>query len=109
MAQVIINPVNKTCTPDPVLPKGRNATIVFKIDQSCKDWAWSGATPIVVTAPAGIFSGGDNPGGNGKGNVNVQDKNDDDTIYKYSATLIQDGAASAVTIDPDIQNDASSL
>ena len=109
---VIVNPVNGTCSPDVITVKqshGRGVQIMFKIDpRAGPKWRWSQSPhPIVVDAPEGVFSGGVNPGGNGKGPVLVFDRNlpSDVGTYKYTAALIEEGASEPVIIDPSIVNE----
>ena len=109
---VIVNPVTGTCDPDVVTVKqshGKGVQITFKIDPHAgPTWRWSqNPNPIVVDAPSGIFSGGVNPGGNGKGPVLVFDRNlpSDIGVFKYTATLIESGSSDPVSIDPSVANE----
>lgn len=108
---VIVNPVAGTCDPDTVeitQDHGRGVAITFKIDPAVgNSWAWS-PNAIVVDGGGDIFTGGGHPGGNGKGNVQVFDRNlsSDTGTFKYTANLIKDGTT-PVAIDPSIQNKPS--
>ena len=109
---VTVDPVTGVCNPDPIVivreTLGQNVEILFKIaGGENSEWKWSTTPPpIVVKAPAGIFSGGENPGGNGKGPVLVRDRNapTDNGRYKYTATLINSSNETKV-IDPEVVNE----
>jgi hypothetical protein len=111
--RVLVNPVTKTCDPDVLKVSqkkhGKNVTIFFEIDPAAgPDWRWStNPDPIVVDNGGGIFSDGKNPGGNGKGQVKLKDRNDnsDVGIFKYTANLINEATATPVAIDPSIENE----
>jgi len=110
--RVLVNPVARTCDPDKITIKqdqGQGVAILFQIDPKAgNSWRWSTTpNPIVVQAAAGKFSGGVNPGGNGKGPVTVNNRNlpTDIGVYKYTATLIQDGVSTPTVIDPSIENE----
>ena len=104
---VTVDPVLKTCTPDPVPAVNPNAAVRFQIASAyASTWSWNTQNPVVVTAPAGYFSGGSQNGNQGNGVIVVHSRNGlgEQGQFKYTVNLIKDGTTTTSTIDPYIEN-----
>jgi hypothetical protein len=97
---VIVDPSNGTASPDPIIPMGSPATIVFQLKDP-SDWQW-GTPPITVQNGGSEFPGGATVNGNG---VSLTDRNQDNELYNYTVNATHK-SGKKVSFDPSIQNQA---